>query len=207
MPHPADFPDLPETPNDFQWGATVLQAHNIITTAYSRADTLLRQEEADPVRLRFNCDQIANRMVPILEALEPEVGDNIWVTECAESLGCMMVDLARAAAAADTVENAKITPVVPIHIEKTGRRGRPRKVLDPVWLEDAVSGHRKITLQILADALGIHRNTLRNYLKMYNVYNRYSDLSDHDLDILTRHFKQVKPKSGLRYLIGFLKTS
>ncbi|KAJ7122624.1 hypothetical protein C8R43DRAFT_865055, partial [Mycena crocata] len=58
----------------------------------------------------------------------------------------------------------------------------------------------------LADGLGIHRNTLRNYLKLHGVYKRYSDISDHDLDILTKRFKHVKPSSGLRYLIGFLRT-
>ncbi|KAJ7652486.1 hypothetical protein DFH06DRAFT_918059, partial [Mycena polygramma] len=58
----------------------------------------------------------------------------------------------------------------------------------------------------LADALGMHRNTLRNYLKYYGVYKRYSDLSDHDLDILTKRFKDCKPNSGLRYLIGFSRT-
>ncbi|KAJ6570734.1 hypothetical protein B0H10DRAFT_1714516, partial [Mycena sp. CBHHK59/15] len=58
----------------------------------------------------------------------------------------------------------------------------------------------------LADGLGMHRNTLRNYLKLYGVYRRYSDISDHNLDILTKHFKNVKPSSGLRYLIGFLRT-
>jgi hypothetical protein len=78
--------------------------------------------------------------------------------------------------------------------------------VDPVWLADAVSSHRKLTLQTLADAMGMHRNILRNYLKMYRVYERYSAISDHDLDILTRHFKKIKPSSGLRYLIGFLRT-
>ncbi|KAJ7722311.1 hypothetical protein B0H16DRAFT_1227687, partial [Mycena metata] len=58
----------------------------------------------------------------------------------------------------------------------------------------------------LADGLNMHRNTLRNYLKKYNVYQRFTGLSDHDLDILTRQFKRDRPKAGLRYLIGFLKT-
>ncbi|KAJ6608229.1 hypothetical protein B0H10DRAFT_1656999, partial [Mycena sp. CBHHK59/15] len=58
----------------------------------------------------------------------------------------------------------------------------------------------------LADALGLHRNTLHNYLKRYGVYKRYTDISDFYLDILTRHFKRIKPASALRYLIGFLKT-
>ncbi len=103
-------------------------------------------------------------------------------------------------------ETSKVKHSVPIHIVKTGLRGRPRKVLDPVWLADAFSGHRKITLQTIANALEIHRNTLRNYLKKYNVYQRFTALTDHDLDILTHHFKREKPKGGLRYLIGFLKT-
>lgn len=40
---------------------------------------------------------------------------------------------------------------------------------------------------------------------MYGVYNRFSDISDHDLDLVIRHFKAHKPSSGLRYVIGFLK--
>ncbi|KAF8837819.1 hypothetical protein BDN67DRAFT_883645, partial [Paxillus ammoniavirescens] len=58
----------------------------------------------------------------------------------------------------------------------------------------------------LANALGMHRNTLRHYLKLYNVYNRYSTISDADLDDLVKIFKLEKPESGLRYLIGFLRT-
>lgn len=106
----------------------------------------------------------------------------------------------------DCREHAKLQHVRPVRVERTGLRGRPRKLVDPVWLADAVSSHRKLTLQTLADAMGMHRNILRNYLKMYRVYERYSAISDHDLDILTRHFKKIKPSSGLQYLIGFLRT-
>lgn len=94
----------------------------------------------------------------------------------------------------------------PVKFQRTGRRGRPKKIVDPVWLEDAVSTHRKLNLQTIADALGMHRNTLRNYLRIHGVYPKFSEISDHDLDILTRHFKRLKPNSGLRYLISFLKT-
>ncbi|KAJ7839819.1 hypothetical protein B0H14DRAFT_2360995, partial [Mycena olivaceomarginata] len=58
----------------------------------------------------------------------------------------------------------------------------------------------------LANTLGMHRNTLRNYLKYHNVYKCYSDISDRDLNILTKRFKHGKPNSGLCYLIGFLRT-
>ncbi|KAJ6469988.1 hypothetical protein C8R45DRAFT_773558, partial [Mycena sanguinolenta] len=58
----------------------------------------------------------------------------------------------------------------------------------------------------IADALGMHRNTLRNYLKAYGVYECYSKISAHDLDTLVKMFKEGKPNSGLRYLISFLRT-
>ncbi|KAH7908743.1 hypothetical protein BJ138DRAFT_969352, partial [Hygrophoropsis aurantiaca] len=58
----------------------------------------------------------------------------------------------------------------------------------------------------LADALGMHRNTLRHYLKQNNVYHRYSSIPDDDLDILVKVFKSQKPDSGLRYLVGFLRS-
>jgi hypothetical protein len=103
MPHPADFPQLPDTPNDFQWGANVLQAHDIITAAYSQANSLLHQEGVGPIRICVDADKIANRIAPILEALEPEVGDQPWVTQCAESLGHLMADLVRAATTTDTM--------------------------------------------------------------------------------------------------------
>ncbi|KAJ6552955.1 hypothetical protein B0H19DRAFT_883934, partial [Mycena capillaripes] len=184
----------------------VLQAYGIITAAYNRASELLRQEEPDPLRLRLHSEQVIKKLVPILEALVPEVGDQTWLEDSAHALGQLAVQLERSATIADGTEHAKILHVDRIRVERSGLKGRPRKVVEPVWLVDAVASHRKITLQALADGLGMHRNTLRNYLKMYNVYDRYSNISDDDLDILTRRFKRVKPSSGLRYLIGFLRT-
>ncbi|KAG1733231.1 uncharacterized protein EDB91DRAFT_1016673, partial [Suillus paluster] len=57
----------------------------------------------------------------------------------------------------------------------------------------------------LAAALGMHQNTLRCYLKKHNVYQRFSAISNADLDILVKTFKIHKPDSGLHYLVGFLR--
>jgi hypothetical protein len=223
MAHPAEFPPLPRRPEDFTWPLDVLKAHNIISVGYERAAAMLRQEEGDPLRLRIHAEDIIGKLVPILEALEPEVGDQEWVEACAHALGAITVTLHRAAAVADGVysahnsyenishkssrETTKLKHIAPIYLERTGRKpGRPRKVVDPVWLANAVSPHRKLTLQAIADGLGMHRNTLRNYLKLYGVYHRYLQISEADLDILTKKFKQGKPDSGLRYLISFLRT-
>lgn len=101
MVPPAQFPALPETPEHFQWSADVLSAHEIVVSSYNRGMQLLQLEDGEPLRLRSQSDQIYHRILPILEALEPEVGDETWIAECAEALAQLMVELERAATASD----------------------------------------------------------------------------------------------------------
>lgn len=88
---------------------------------------------------------------------------------------------------------------------QTGRHGRPRKVPNLNYLYDAMSPKRRITLTSLAKLIGIHRHTLRTYLKHYNVDYKFAVLSDSDLDLLVKTFRSVKPESGIQYLVGFLR--
>jgi LmbE family N-acetylglucosaminyl deacetylase len=101
MVHPANFPALPETPDDFNWHPDVLRTHDILATAYDRAVILLRREEADPMRLRIHSEQIGQKLLPILEALVPELGDEAWINSAATAFGQMLVELERSAAVAD----------------------------------------------------------------------------------------------------------
>ena len=73
------------------------------------------------------------------------------------------------------------------------------------FLREAMDPRRRIPLIRLAKKLGIHRNTLRYYLKAYNVDNQFSVISDANLDTLVKTFRETKPDSGLRYLVGFLR--
>jgi hypothetical protein len=98
---PAQFPPLPLTSEEFNWSHDILHAHKIIATAYDRASTLLRQEEGDPLRLRIHSEQVVDKLVPILEALVPEVGDQTWLETCANALGELAVKLERSAIIAD----------------------------------------------------------------------------------------------------------
>lgn len=104
--------------------------------------------------------------------------------------------------------NSRYAKVNPISMETTPHQthGRPRKVIDSDWLEDALSPRRKITFKRLAVALGMHRNTLQRHLKKHNVHQRFSAIRNADLDILVKTFKIHKPDSGLRYLVGFLRS-
>ncbi|KAJ6470482.1 hypothetical protein C8R45DRAFT_774655, partial [Mycena sanguinolenta] len=57
----------------------------------------------------------------------------------------------------------------------------------------------------IAELLGVSRPTLRNYLVENGVYSQFTALSKAQLDALVKHFRDNKPDSGVRYLIGFLR--
>ncbi|KAG1851932.1 hypothetical protein F4604DRAFT_1592257, partial [Suillus subluteus] len=56
----------------------------------------------------------------------------------------------------------------------------------------------------LADILGVHRNTLRLYMKHHGIQRKYSEITNTDLDALIQEFKKKRLDSGIRYIIGFL---
>ncbi len=89
---------------------------------------------------------------------------------------------------------------------ETGKRGRPSIVIDPQILREAASSNRRLNLSELARIFGVHRHTLRKQLDQLNLprLSSYSAISDVDLDELIGAYKQVKPNSGTRYVMGYL---
>jgi Bacterial regulatory protein, Fis family len=83
-------------------------------------------------------------------------------------------------------------------------QGRPCKVIDPSWLKEATKPHRLVSMKFIAAYLGIHRNTLRRKLKEAGMYQRFTVISDQELDTLLRIFKRRRPESGLSYIVAFL---
>ena len=88
---------------------------------------------------------------------------------------------------------------------KTGRQGRPRKVIDPGFLEAATSSTRNISLSQLARSLHVHRHTVRAYLERSNIDYGFSNILDEELDLLVSLYNKDKPESGIRYVTGFLR--
>ena len=101
-------------------------------------------------------------------------------------------------------EELNIGMIEPITIVPTGKRGRPRKVINSDFLQEAMSTQWQISLTRLANKLGIHRHTLCYYMHLYDVSNKFLALTDHDLDLLVKTFHATKPDSGIQYLVGFL---
>lgn len=92
--------------------------------------------------------------------------------------------------------------VSPLH---TGRPGRPYKAIDFHYLQEAFSDHRNISITRLANTINVHPNTLTAYLKLYGLSNRFSQLSDAELDDIMRSYREKRPNSGIRYIIGHLR--
>lgn len=103
-------------------------------------------------------------------------------------------------------DESNVAYVQPVTVLRTGKRGRPRKVINSAFVMEAMSAKRRISVSKLAEIMGISRHTLTAHLKKHGVFYKFSALSDHDLDLLVKTFRQTKPDSGLRYLIGFLRT-
>jgi len=93
-------------------------------------------------------------------------------------------------------------PVTEVH---TGLRGRPKKIINIDFLKEAISNLRQIMCTELARVLGIHRNTLWLYMKNHGVEQKYTHISNRDLDNLITEFKARRPESGIQYIIGFLR--
>lgn len=91
-----------------------------------------------------------------------------------------------------------------VSVTHSGKRGRPRKVINKVWLEESVQPNRRISITDIALAAGVNRNTIAHYLKEYGLTNAHDDITDTELDDLVKKFKMERPDSGIRYFMGFL---
>lgn len=96
----------------------------------------------------------------------------------------------------------QLTTTVP-----TGRRGRPRTLIDHDWLRDALSPRRKISLTKLAKVLGVSRDTLRKNAIEAGINYGYSTLTDHQFDQIVSSFKLRHPDQGIRYTSGFVRSN
>ncbi|KAJ7020134.1 hypothetical protein C8F04DRAFT_1197029 [Mycena alexandri] len=201
-------PSLPPLPDNLEgWSANTDTAYNILSAGYTHARGVLHQEGGDPVRYRLVSSNIVETLVPLLERMDVDGVPRPWIETCAYLFGPLVYELQVSALAAEGVhrehdEIELLQPVTEIH---SGRPGRPQKIIDPAYLAEATTSGRNIKRSDLASALGIHRHTLRKRLRQLGLNTKFDNLTDEELDTLTRGFKAKKPTSGLRYLRGNLR--
>jgi hypothetical protein len=84
------------------------------------------------------------------------------------------------------------------------RQGRLNKIIDLDFVSEALSNQHHILLPDLAQLLQVSRMTLWKFMHQNGLEKHFAIISDADLDQLVRTFKECKPESGFRYLVGFL---
>ena len=97
------------------------------------------------------------------------------------------------------------TAINSVCVCQTGRRGRPRIVVNAEEVELLRSAG--YTWEKIAEVMGISRTTLWRRLNELNIpVNKYSNLSDRDLDEMVEGIQQNNPTVGLVMLQGYLSS-
>ncbi|KAF5334704.1 hypothetical protein D9758_017251 [Tetrapyrgos nigripes] len=203
------LPPLPIPRHRSSQPANVVQADQTLRDIYRSAISVLSLPSIDPWRTEYHLQTIARDAVPLLITVEDSSGSSElkkWVYECAEEFGALCIRLAEAGAQPDE-ENPNIHFINPVTTVRTGKRGQPRKVIDPSYLCKAMNPKRRIPITVLAKALKVSTKTVTSSLKQNNINYKPSRISDRQLDDVVKTFQQKKPRSGEQYLTGYLRRS
>ncbi|KAK6996202.1 hypothetical protein R3P38DRAFT_3287888 [Favolaschia claudopus] len=191
------LPPLPEPENE-PWSSNVHAAYELMSGTFRSASSVLSQD-ADAKRLEFHAQHATKELFPILKAFEAHAEEEhipiSWVLDCTEAVGTGI----------GVGKESHVHFVSPVTVIRTGKRGRPRKEINPELLAEAMASHHRISVAALARAMGVSRPTLIDQMKKHGVHNEFTQLSKADLDKLVRSVRKAKPDSGIRYLIGFLR--
>lgn len=83
--------------------------------------------------------------------------------------------------------------------------GRPSKSIDANLLKNLFRPSRNINLTKVAAVLGVHRNTLSRKIREIGCGRTFSQISNDDLDLTIREYRQHHPKSGASYVTSYLR--
>jgi len=155
---PRTLPPLPLRSQP--WSPNVYHAFQILSDIYRTAKAALDQENYDLYRIRFHGDSVANDAVPLLFTLEESAEEEglpvSWVHDASHHYENLIIELAEAEKTALGVcvtvpvvlpttylnifyrESSNIGHVEPVTVELSGRRGRPRKVVNMEYLNEAM---------------------------------------------------------------------
>jgi hypothetical protein len=219
------LPDLPPS-TGHPWSAEVVQAHRELHAGFRASRAALNLDESDPIRLGHHLHQARAIMVPVVEALRRQRSNPLpptYIEEISEAILALVGGL-QSALAESTVtcvalfaircynlilklssERSKVSEVEVVRTEKSGRRGRPRKIISNTFLQEAFRSGRNISISRVATSLGVHRNSVKHYMKLYKIVRQpFSTISDPYLDSMIKQFKDSHPNAGIRYIRGFL---
>jgi hypothetical protein len=172
---------------------------SIIVDAYPILLLLTQTAQSESLPLEW-VETIATEFTTLLTLV-----DERWMSAKDEYVQCILAKINLKFRLSRSDDNVTIPQ--PVHQAHTGKRGRPRKNVDPKVLHEAFQTGRRIPTSVLASILGISRATLHARKDEMGINSGYSDISDDDLDSLIQEYRQEHPTAGRSYIIGHLRAA
>ena len=99
----------------------------------------------------------------------------------------------------------KVSKIEAIVVERSGGRGRPKKVILEAFLREAFRPGQNISIQKVAYSLGVHQNTVKGYMRKYETERQpFSTILNLSLNELFGDYKEAHPNAGIHYIRGYL---
>lgn len=227
MALPEQLPSLPEPAPDSPWSYNIQSAVRVLEQIFGDGRRVALREDSDPLRIKHHLDRLSTEGLQILQGLEAEhqALPPDWLRSVAEQLGrlagalrnmqrgiggryditCCFTWCRALRVFSATRDASGVRIPQPVTTPRTGKRGRPRKVVSEAYLQEIFHSSRRIPATKVASVLHVHRNTIRNYMKSYSIQRKWSHITNAELDDVIRAVKQRHPKVGFHYIIGFLR--
>lgn len=99
---PLEWPALPAHPiQGGQWSHDVIRVQSLLDQRYTHISGILRQEDHDQLRLQILAQNLLDRELPLLEALDTELANPEWAVVAGGAFASLITELHRASQAVD----------------------------------------------------------------------------------------------------------
>lgn len=94
----------------------------------------------------------------------------------------------------------------PVTLLRTGKRGRPAKIISEDLLRDTFAPHRNISVPKLGKVIRLNRNTINKARKALGIRREFSQWTDEELDRVVEEIRKEKPSVGLKFICARLRS-
>lgn len=103
-------------------------------------------------------------------------------------------------------EGSRVLFADPITTIRTGKPGRPRKIISPSFLRDVFAKHRNISVPLLSSKITGSRWLVNQHRKALGIRRSFSAWTNEELDRFTSDTKEERPALGMKFVQARLRS-